>query len=478
MLPSYPLLALALSVSPLEIDFQGAQHVVESFERAGLPVPHGDPVLAEAAHRIAQGALQGDAAADLEAIALEVSNAQGFDPVPRALVFRGAPRTEALRSLLNRPGIGEQPASHFGMASAYDGDRAALVLLAVDRKLTLRPFPRALPATGGKRELCGEVKPPLDDPEIYLSRPGGDVEKILPSERRGQAFCARIPLTRLGRYSVEVVASSQARGPEVVGLFFVDVGSQSQRTVTQHFDEPSTLREARSQIKDRVNAVRSAHGEQLLDSDDFLDKIAQSYSEQMASQNFFGHVAPSGLDMKARLRAAGYVYGLAAENIARASGPLAAHFALEYSPGHRKNLLEPAIRRLGVGIVFQQNPPQVLLTELYAAPSRELKVNVDQRPVLNPSWGQAPEPAAPTGPSVEPVYDSAERIRRSHHLPGLERSSILELHRLAASEGRDGERPGRGVAGRGSSVRRAARHAWLAGCSRQAARQQLVAHLR
>ena len=86
----------------------------------------------------------------------------------------------------------------------------------------------------------------------------------------------------------------------------------------------------------------------LLEVRDMRAKL-DAYAKRMAYELFFAHVAPDGTDVRARLKAASYRYQSAGENLGMASGPLAAHFGIEHSPGHRRNLMEPCYTVAGVG---------------------------------------------------------------------------------------------------------------------------------
>jgi uncharacterized protein YkwD len=64
------------------------------------------------------------------------------------------------------------------------------------------------------------------------------------------------------------------------------------------------------------------------------------------------------------MAAAGLTYRAAAENIAWAGDTVQAHTALMNSPGHRANLLNPALQRIGIGIV-QKGSGSVMVTQLF-----------------------------------------------------------------------------------------------------------------
>lgn len=421
-------LAAVVAATPLELEYQGIRHVVRHFERAGRTPPEGDRSLALAARALAQESVKGDSA-DTLALSEALSDAEGWDPNPRALILRGDPPAEALRSLLLREDFGAEPATHVGMGAAFDGDQAALVLVLSQRKVDLNPFPRSLPAPGTSRQLCGQLRGSLQRTEVYVTLPSGKVEQpgVTPG---GPRFCASLHFSLAGRYTVEIIGYGPS-GPEVAGLFFVQAGGTRQVGRVSRPPEPTTVADARRAVVDRVNALREAHELRPLALDDFLTKIAQSYSEQMASQGFFSHVTPKGQTMRVRLRQAGYMYKMAGENLAIASGPLAAHFAIEQSPGHRKNLLEPGYTQIGIGVVFQKLPDrdQAVLTELYAAPDREVLVLVDasiQRDDPSLRTRAQEDPSAGDFPLAD-AYRALQARRSSNRLPPLERDDTLEV---------------------------------------------------
>jgi len=172
-----------------------------------------------------------------------------------------------------------------------------------------------------------------------------------------------------------------------------------------------------------VNALRAAAGVAAVAPDPRLDGVAQAYADRMATQRFFAHVSPDGDALPDRLEQAGYSYQTSGENLGMAAGTLAAHAAIEESPGHRKNLLDPAFEHIGFGLARQARDggsgSEVLLVELLATPARS---------------------------GVDPVASAYARLtaeRAALKLPALQRSAALEdiaLRQARAALARDDPR--------------------------------------
>ena len=100
-----------------------------------------------------------------------------------------------------------------------------------------------------------------------------------------------------------------------------------------------------------VNATRARHGLAVLTPDERLNDMALAVARQMAERRYFGHTDPSGVTFEDRLRAAGYYYRYAAENMALDSDEPHANAALINSPGHYRNIVDVHEHRLGVAAV-------------------------------------------------------------------------------------------------------------------------------
>jgi uncharacterized protein YkwD len=85
--------------------------------------------------------------------------------------------------------------------------------------------------------------------------------------------------------------------------------------------------------------------------DDRLASVGRAHSRDMYLRGEFAHRGADGRSPGDRLRDAGIVYSRSAENIALAPAVTIAHDGLMRSPGHRRNILDPQLRNLGIGIV-------------------------------------------------------------------------------------------------------------------------------
>jgi uncharacterized protein YkwD len=100
----------------------------------------------------------------------------------------------------------------------------------------------------------------------------------------------------------------------------------------------------------RVNRARRDAGLPPLASSPLLDRVSQEHAEDMLARSYFGHRTPEGLGPSERARADGYRSGIG-ENLVEQR--FSAEEALEAwlgSPGHRRNILDPDCREMGLGL--------------------------------------------------------------------------------------------------------------------------------
>lgn len=108
---------------------------------------------------------------------------------------------------------------------------------------------------------------------------------------------------------------------------------------------------AEARMLDLVNRERAAQGLGLLAVDERLRQAAREHSEEMVRLSYFAHESPVHGSPFDRMVRAGARFGAAGENLAFAPTVEAAHRGLMNSPEHRKNILTPQFRRVGIGVV-------------------------------------------------------------------------------------------------------------------------------
>jgi uncharacterized protein YkwD len=116
---------------------------------------------------------------------------------------------------------------------------------------------------------------------------------------------------------------------------------------------PLTSNSYTDQVVDLVNQERSSRGLTSLTKNSALSNAAQGYSQYMADKNFFSHTGPDGSTFITRDKSAGYTsYKYLGENIAAGQqSPKEVMTGWMNSEGHRKNILKPEYREIGVGYV-------------------------------------------------------------------------------------------------------------------------------
>jgi uncharacterized protein YkwD len=125
-------------------------------------------------------------------------------------------------------------------------------------------------------------------------------------------------------------------------------GTSAASVVAVHGLEAQVLRE--------INALRRSRGLVALRTNPGLAAAAAAHSAAMAQTGFFAHESPDGSPfwkrVKLRYGATGFARWSVGENLVWASPALSAKQAVTMwlnSPPHRKNLLSPQWREIGLG---------------------------------------------------------------------------------------------------------------------------------
>ena len=165
----------------------------------------------------------------------------------------------------------------------------------------------------------------------------------------------------------------------LVLLLLVDVPARGQVAEAREVDadagatsEPSQgtsatagpdLKQVAQQIVERTNRFRREHGREPVRSNQNLTAAAQYFADYMARTSRYGHTA-DGKRPADRAESHGYAYCLVSENIAyqySSDGFEVAELAEAFtqgwinSPGHRKNMLEPAVVDTGLAVARGQS---------------------------------------------------------------------------------------------------------------------------
>jgi uncharacterized protein YkwD len=126
-----------------------------------------------------------------------------------------------------------------------------------------------------------------------------------------------------------------------------------------HHASPATAPAATTSLELRafelINQERAKKGLRPLVWDAALTRMARTYSEKMARENFFSHKAPDGQDLRARSRASGIVgYKRLGENLGYNKGfadsVSCAVAGWMRSEGHRDHILDGEFTRSGLGV--------------------------------------------------------------------------------------------------------------------------------
>lgn len=109
--------------------------------------------------------------------------------------------------------------------------------------------------------------------------------------------------------------------------------------------------ESEQRMMELVNVERAKRGLTVLRVEENLVSIARKHSRDMFERKYFSHYSPEGKDVGFRAREGGIEFTLVGENLAYAPDVEMAHTGLMNSEGHRKNILDTAWTRIGVGVI-------------------------------------------------------------------------------------------------------------------------------
>lgn len=134
-------------------------------------------------------------------------------------------------------------------------------------------------------------------------------------------------------------------------VFILHAGCSVSKPKANNTKSSENLRSLEYQLLDLVNKERKRAGLNLYIMDNALQMVARAHSADMVKRDFFDHKNPDGESPFDRMTKAGIKYMKAAENVAYNSSVAEIHKSLMNSPGHRKNIMNPQLGSIGIGIV-------------------------------------------------------------------------------------------------------------------------------
>jgi uncharacterized protein YkwD len=138
---------------------------------------------------------------------------------------------------------------------------------------------------------------------------------------------------------------------------------------------PSAREEAAAgELLGLLNAARAERGLAPLARSGGLAAVARSYCAEMARTKSIAHDSPISGGPADRARKAGIAFQRLSENLALAPDPASAHDGLMRSPGHRANILDPAVTEVGIGAIYsaEDGGESLIVTQMFAAPPERI----------------------------------------------------------------------------------------------------------
>lgn len=121
-----------------------------------------------------------------------------------------------------------------------------------------------------------------------------------------------------------------------------------------HSGEPQGIT-AESIIR-QTNDLRAERNIGVLTTNSILNRIAQKRLEDMLQNRYFGHTSPTGEDVAGMAGLLNYRYAFIGENLAKGNFDSTVDLVSSWmkSPAHRKNLLSPDYRDIGVAVALER----------------------------------------------------------------------------------------------------------------------------
>jgi hypothetical protein len=166
-----------------------------------------------------------------------------------------------------------------------------------------------------------------------------------------------------------------------------------------------------------TNGERSANNLGTLTQNTALTAAAQAKADDMALNGYFSHVGPDGKEPWAWVKAAGYNYQYAGENLAvRFNDSSEVVNAWMASPTHRANIVKPQYTEIGVGVAQGQfrGESATYVVQYFGAP-RQTTAALPAAPVTSATkTATASTTPTPVSPQVAGAETAAAPVPTAH----------------------------------------------------------------
>lgn len=173
--------------------------------------------------------------------------------------------------------------------------------------------------------------------------------------------------TTKGRYIIEIIDNYGipiVNHPVYIGSIIPLIPDYFDLNERTFFSGNLDLDELRKDLLDEINNNRSVYDYPEIKLNSELNSLAQNHSEDMAENNFFGHInlenqTPDDRRLEAEIATP------VSENIAKDVSVIFAHLGLMRSGSHRENILNPDWHLVGLGIA--ESNGYLYVTEEFSA---------------------------------------------------------------------------------------------------------------
>lgn len=168
-----------------------------------------------------------------------------------------------------------------------------------------------------------------------------------------------VSASKVGGYLITKTSGIETKLNEVFGglaedsLTYLTVrqGSQDSISINYAVQELTVDTVTEQEMFKKVNEERRRSGIMELSWRESVVPVARAHARDMWERQYFSHYSPEGEDVGERLNEAGVNFQAAGENLALAPTLQTAHTGLMNSEGHRRNILDPEFKRLGIGVI-------------------------------------------------------------------------------------------------------------------------------